>query len=111
MPAQGIPPNFGQALSDPHMVASLIAQQAALQQPSIAANIPQGAAANVTPSQPGYQAGALATGQLPPGMAGAPGYTQSDFQNLFTSSQNAFARPASQVICNLLALIKQVLSE
>ena len=84
-------------------MASFIGQQADLQQPSIAANIPQSAAANVPP---GYEAGDLATRQLPPGMAWHPGYTQSDLQNLFASSQNAIARPPTQVICNLLAVKK-----
>ena len=75
-------------------MASLIAQQAALQQPLVAANMPQRAAS----SQPGYQADALATGQLPPGMGWPPVYTQSDLSHLFASSQNPIAWPPTQVI-------------
>ena len=100
VPPQGIPPTLGQ-----QMMASLIAQQAALQQPSISANMAQGGAANVPPSQPGYQAGDMGTGQLPPGMAFGPAYTQNDLRNVLASSQNAIARPPTQVICNLLAVM------
>ena len=96
-PPQGMQPNLGQALSDQQMIAPSIANQAALQQASIAANMPHVAAANVPPSQPGFHAEYMGRGQFPLRMAVATGYIQSAPQNLFTTSQNAIARPFTQV--------------
>ena len=102
VPPQGIAPALGHALSDTQIMESLIAQQAAVRQSSVAANMPQGAAANFPPSQPSYQASYETASQVPLYLPLYPGYYQSGFQNRFSSLQNSIPGQPTQVTINLI---------